>query len=706
MESKPDKVHMMESLRVRIILIILALVLVVFGLLFIRSYKNLNLSIQDERVKSVEQIGALLSDKVNQLKEVYIEDTKQISKLITNFDINSKEELKNVLADEDEFLLVTEEGRFQALSGELWLIEDDGLRKNILNGSGVTTSFASAQTRGDYWLFSIGIDPVTIDGKTIIGVVKPVSVQEYADVATLCLYDGMGAAYVIDNDGIIIMRPKTEDILEEFNGYNLFSILKQEKISEEEIENFRISIKEQKRYQIVAKIKSTIWLIQTVPGDYGRGIVITIPVSVIAKDTYSHMRQVIILIALIVFLLAGIIMVSIVHILRKIQLAEASQARIRAKNDFLDKMSHDIRTPLNAIVGMHELALRSLDDRSALADYLNKAKRSSDYLISVINDILDMSKIENGKMNISQVPFSMEELLNHVYQMEILAAQNKKIEFSLCIQTPIETDFLGDPVRIRQCLMNLVSNAIKFTLEGGSIRLGYQEDKTDDQNALIMLTVQDTGIGMSEEFRSQMFKPFEQENSSMTSNYPGSGLGLAIVSNLVHIMGGEIVVDSALGKGSEFTIRLPLVRSAKSHEENPEKSEAELMELLKGKRLLFVEDNELNREIGVSLLEQFGLLVDQAENGKIAEETFAQSPAGYYSLIFMDIQMPVRNGYDAARNIRASGHPDSHTIPILALSANAFDEDARKSVEVGMQGHLAKPIDLAELKAALKKYIQ
>lgn len=703
MKSNWNKKLMTGRSLPRILLIVLSVVLIIFGVLLAGSYKKLNYSVQKERISAVEQIGILLSDKVNQLKSVYIKETEQFADIIEDFDVHTKAELRHTFQD-DQFLLVTENGLFQALDGTNWLIEDNVLLNNILNGTGVCSSFASEQMRGDYWLFSMKIRPAVIDGHTVIGVVKPVSAEAYADIATLCFYEGLGEAYVTDNDGVIIMRPQNEATQNVFSGYNLFSILKHENIPEKNIERLGTAIREQKQEQIIADLGGTTWLIQSVPGDYGRGIVVTVPISITAKDTYSGMHQVIALIVLVVLVLAGIITLGLVYILRNNQLEEVRQVKVKAKNDFLDKMSHDIRTPLNAIIGMHELALRSLDNRDALSDYLNKAKCSSEYLISVINDILDMSKIENGKMNISHVTFSMEELLDHVYQMEILAAQSKKLEFRLDIQTVIEDDYTGDPVRIRQCLMNLISNAIKFTHEGGSIDLRYRAENINEQDSLVVLTVQDTGIGMSKDFRSQMFKPFEQENSSMTSSYAGSGLGLAIVGNLVELMGGMIDVASNLGEGSTFTICLPLTRTARK-EKNNEKSELKILEQLKGKRILFAEDNELNREIGVSLLTQFGLLVDAAENGKVVLEKFVQSSSGYYSMIFMDIQMPVMNGYDAARNIRSCGHPDSSIIPILALSANAFDEDARKSLESGMQGHLAKPIDMTELMAALKEYI-
>ncbi|ALU16278.1 two component system histidine kinase/response regulator hybrid protein [Eubacterium limosum] len=706
MKKKLNMPHVAKHSTINILLVILIMVLIGFALLLGRSYKALNLSIEQERVQSVEQIGFLLSDKVNQLKNVYIDDTVRLVNIIESFNIQNKDELRHVLKADEEVLLATEGGQLEALDGSNWIIRDDAMKENILSGEGVQSSFGSEPVKGDYWLFSCPIAPRVIDGQTVIGVIKAVSAKEYADVAAKCLYNGLGAAYVVDANGVIVMRPETTGGVEAFKGYNLLDKLRNENVPEPEIEALQTSLRDQQQYQLVLTMDGVTWLVQSIPGDTHRGIVITVPVSITAKGTFSSMRQVIILVVLFVLALGGIVLVGVLYALHKNHLAEVSALKIQAKNDFLDKMSHDIRTPLNAIVGMHELALRALDDRDAVADYLNKAKGSSEYLISVVNDILDMSKIESGKMTISHTPFSMETLLNHIYQMESMEASRKNLKLILEMPTDHKTDYMGDPVRIRQCLMNLVSNAIKFTKEGGYVRLACQTQVLDEQRTRVVLTVQDNGIGMSEDFRERLFSPFEQEASSMTSTYTGSGLGLAIVKSLVELMGGSIEVESQMDVGSTFIIELPLETIERTTLEVDELTEEEIGAQMKGKRILFVEDNALNREVGVSLLEQLGLRVDSAENGKEAAEAFERTPAGYYALIFMDIQMPIMNGYEAARHIRSSAHPDGATVPILALSANAFDEDARKSREAGMQGHLAKPIDMTELMRALKKYIQ
>lgn len=673
-------------------------------MLFIYSYRSLNRSIQDERINSVQQLGELISDKVSMLRDDYAKETTRFATLLKNSGVSDSTTLKT-LFPEGDILLVTDTGMMMALDGSRWLVDDRELRRNVMEGTGVMSTFSTIQTKGDYWLFSIGVRDVVIDDVPVVGLVQMVDAAEYAKVATIPLYGGLGASYVVDAQGAILIRPQAAEANSVFNGYNMFHILQQEQVEQAEIDRLKEAIRDEREYQFVADIQSTTWLIQSIPGDSGRGIVITVPVSVTARDTYSGMRNVVILIVMMVLSLGVLVLGSLMLMIKKNQAVELSQAKTRAKNDFLDKMSHDIRTPLNAIVGMLELAMGSVDSRETLLDCLKKAKVSSEYLVSIINDVLDMSRIESGKMTISHRQFSMTELLDHIVQMETIPAGDKGLDFSLEVKTPVDTDFMGDPVRLRQCLVNLISNAIKFTAKGGKVELTYEALPIEDGHDLVRFTVKDTGIGMSEEFLERMFNPFEQEYSSRTSTYVGSGLGLSIVKNLVELMGGTVNVASSLGQGSTFTLAIPLKTAEKVVATSIEQPDERMLDLLKGRRVLLVEDNEINREIGELILKRMGLEVDMAVNGQEAVGKMGHSPKGYYSIILMDIQMPVMNGLEATKRIRASEHPDGKDIPIIALSANAFDEDSRRSMEAGMQAHLAKPIDIVELKKVLKKYI-
>lgn len=683
----------------------LAIGVLVTLLLFIRAYQKLNASILNERVEAVQQLGFLLSDKVAMLKDAYADETRQLAFMLENSQVTSREEMRRMFSGCGDILLVTAAGNLQTMDGRMWIIKDDDLRINVSQGTNVESSFATIQTQGDFWLFSLGLKGVTLDGEEIAGLVKPVNAQEYADIATIPLYNGMGASYVIDSDGRIVMRPNATEANDLFNGYNLYSIMAKEGVSLTELEQLKTAVAQGQSFQFVTFMRDMTWLIQSVSTDANRGIIIAVPISVTAKDTYGQMRSVIFLITLVVLFLAALVLSALVLMIKRNQAVSLEQAKARAKNDFLDKMSHDIRTPLNAIIGMHELALGSPDDPGLVTDCLKKAKMSSEYLVSVINDVLDMSKIESGKMTVSNRQFNMEELLDHVMQMEENPAREKRLSLFLDLESPIDTDFIGDPLRIRQCLINLVSNSIKFTPESGEIHLSYRVEPIDETYCQVRFKVRDTGIGMSEDFLERIFTPFEQEYSSLTSSYAGSGLGLSIVNSLVSLMNGTIFVESDLGHGSCFTISLPLPMAPKSAASRPVMDEEGLVEQLKDRRVLVAEDNDINREIISLMLEKLGLAVDTAVNGRDVLNKFTQSSPDSYSMILMDIQMPVMDGLEAARQIRASARPDRR-IPIVALSANAFDEDTQRSLDAGMQAHLAKPVDIIELKRILKLYIK
>ncbi len=360
----------------------------------------------------------------------------------------------------------------------------------------------------------------------------------------------------------------------------------------------------------------------------------------------------------------------------------------RAKSDFLSRMSHEIRTPMNAIIGMTYIAQSNRNDPEKLQENLEKISQSSQYLLSLINDILDMSRIESGKLTIERADFDLSALLSGVEDLVRPQAEEKDI--SLTLDATIKSRFVvGDSLHLNQVLVNLLGNAVKFTPSGGSVTLSAKQG----EDGSVRFSVRDTGIGVSPENQSRIFESFEQAEGSTTRKYGGSGLGLAISSRLVRMMGGIIELDSELGKGSDFhfTITLPLGEAPRDEEEG-EKAAEEISAA--GLRILLVEDNELNIEIAQTILEMQSAIVTLARNGQEAVDVFLSAPAGSFDLILMDIQMPVMDGLEATRVIRQSDHPDAADIPIIAMTANAFDEDTKKSVESGMNGHLSKPLDM------------
>ncbi len=363
----------------------------------------------------------------------------------------------------------------------------------------------------------------------------------------------------------------------------------------------------------------------------------------------------------------------------------------RAKSDFLSRMSHEIRTPMNAIIGMAYIAQTHKDNPELITEDLNKINQSSQYLLGIINDILDLSRIESGKMTIEHEKFDLLELLENVSNLIRPQADSKKLSYITDISVA-DKNVTGDSLRINQVLINLLGNAVKFTPEGGSLTLSVKQNNDGE----VMFCVRDTGIGISPENQQRIFEAFEQAEGSTTRQYGGTGLGLAISSRIVRMMGGIIELKSKPGEGSEFFFSLSLPKCSDHTETEAANIQADDVSIA-GLHILLVEDNELNIEIAQTILEMEDAVITQARNGQEAVDIFVNSAEGEFDLILMDIQMPVMNGLDATKFIRQSQHPDAMKIPIIAMTANAFDEDMKKSVESGMNGHLSKPLDIGKL---------
>ena len=378
---------------------------------------------------------------------------------------------------------------------------------------------------------------------------------------------------------------------------------------------------------------------------------------------------------------------------------DAAENANRAKTIFLNNMSHDIRTPMNAIVNFTELAQTSVDDKKQTADYLSKISVSSKHLLSLINDVLDMSRIESGMFTL------VEETINIASQIEDLktiiqpALEEKKLHFSVDISNIKNQTVQTDKLRLNQILLNILSNAIKFTNEGGNISLNVSEEeiKTESkhsQTSLFEFRIKDNGIGMSREFQKIIFDSFTRERTSTVSGIQGTGLGMAITKKIVDMLGGTIEVQSEEGQGSEFIVKLTFkISSEKIEQIAPTPIEADF----KGKRVLLAEDNEMNQMIAVANLENVGFAVEVANDGLEAVEKINSNPAGYYDVILMDIQMPRMDGYEAARKIRVMADSKKASVPIVAVTANAFGEDCEAALKAGMNKHLAKPYDIPQI---------
>ena len=372
----------------------------------------------------------------------------------------------------------------------------------------------------------------------------------------------------------------------------------------------------------------------------------------------------------------------------------------RAKTVFLNNMSHDIRTPMNAIIGFTKLASSHLDDREQVKEYLERISVSGEHLLALINDVLDMSRIESGKMTLEEAPVHLPDVIGDLCTIVRQDAAEKNILISVDAKDIVHEDVTTDRLRLDQILLNILSNAVKFTPEGGTVHFTVEENASSEDTADYIFRIRDNGIGMSEEFRKTIFEAFTRERTSTVSGIRGTGLGMAITKNIVDKMGGVISVDSEEGKGSEFTVKLPF----RFGEKPAVRAEMKNTDIdVAGKRVLLAEDNEMNQMIAQAILTDAGLYVEIAGDGSEAVERIEEAPAGYYDIILMDIQMPRMDGYEATRRIRSLPDPEKAGIPIVAVTANAFEEDRNEALKSGMDAHLAKPYDVTAIMETLDR---
>jgi len=576
-----------------------------------------------------------------------------------------------------------------------------------------------AERKRVYLYLGVKFDPVKIGSHKVCYAIKRMSMYSMDDKLKIDSFGGRGFVSIVNPNGDYIAKMERSSNIAE--RQTIF-----QNLSDAQIDN-RLSLKEliTKDVQIdtcnghtlvangeeyllyLKKIPSTDWL-----------YVAQVPKSVFAEQTRRVLSIVFVMMGCIVVLAAVFIyqrfkslqdsaQAEAAHKQELTEALELAKQASRAKTTFLNNMSHDIRTPMNAIIGFAGLASKNVDDRGLLQSYLGKIDQASRYLLSLINDVLDMSRIESGKVVIDPQPKDLREVffnLENIFSEDI---QAKALEFSVDTTGVQETHVICDELRLNQLFLNIISNAVKYTPNGGRITFtARQEESAEPGKAIYEFRVKDTGIGMSEEFAATVFEAFTREQTAMVSGIQGTGLGMSIAKNIVNMMQGTIECISEEGKGTEFIVKLPLTIDAEHQADfiSPEQQELEEISFA-GKRVLLVEDNELNMEIAMAILEQEGIVVEWAEDGRIAWTMLEQKGAGYYDLVLMDIQMPNMNGYEATKAIRGFKDAQLANIPILAMSANAFEEDRQASYAVGMNGHIAKPIDIEILFDALKTII-
>lgn len=535
--------------------------------------------------------------------------------------------------------------------------------------------------------------------------VKEYRTREIANQFTLSFYDQTGFSYLVDQRGNIMVRSEHRNSNK--TVYNLFDMVAGPENDPQVLAQFEQSVQQLKTGWARFSYNGTglVFCYEPLQLDAGWLLVSVVPERMISAQTNSILQKTLIFSGLLLALMLLIVAVfyaikmheNTLHTNELQQALNEADRANKAKGRFLMDMSHDIRTPLNAIIGMTAVARQNVNNPDKMQDCLRKIEISGLQLISMVSDVLDMSQIEQGTLVLRQEPCNLDKLFAETLELMQPKAQEAGLQLEAEPLQLANPQGVGDALRIRQVLLNIIDNAVKYTPAGGRVHLTLtQPEPPQDDQVIYHFCCQDTGIGMDEDFQQRMFMPFERARNTTDSKIAGAGVGLPISKSLLEVMGGHIEVDSQPGCGTTIQLAFPLLLA------QDEAAPAE-MATYADKRVLLVEDNELNMEIMEELLGLFEVQIAKAEDGQQAVDLVQANPGGYFDLVLMDIQMPVLDGYQATQQIRALPHADAQTLPIYAVSANALAEDVQNSLASGMNGHIAKPVDLDELEKVLRK---
>jgi signal transduction histidine kinase/CheY-like chemotaxis protein len=707
------------------VVLLVALLTVCSGM-FYNSMKKL---LYEERQDHLSELTIKISEILNTRMQVMQEKADTAQNLI-NIGAQKEysglaemlEEIQNVIRlDNGELIAINSKSIFYTSSGYYarWstpedLSEDDGIpmiRELTFHG-----------TKDTYLIFLRALDAEAAfddDGVELTHVIVAIPLSNMEDDFSITGFGGNCFTYLINSSGRRLYKQTfSNTFIEEFN---VLSALRDYEFSEDgDIEVLSEAIANQENACMEFKVPDTkdYYFVSTVPiEDTDWAVLVFVPTAVLGSNSNKVMASLLWYFVIILVIIAGILILLLNLNYRRVSarqlleqqeennklLEEAADQAARAndaKTDFLTHISHDIRTPINGIVGMVSIARKNLSNPVRLEDCLNKIGRSSDHMISLINDVLEMSRIESGRIDINRRPVNIGTIADNcssIIDSQLLA---RNIEFRKEFGEISHKLVLGDELRLRQIFINVLGNAVKFTQDGGCIIFRMKEVEGTEQAADFQFEIEDNGIGMSEEFVGHIFEPFSQENGGSRTDYPGAGLGMAITKEYVELMGGSISVQSRPGDGTVVRIEMSFeaVQNEKKPSENPGQFE------LEGMSVLLVEDNELNMEIAQEILNDAGIRVVTASDGKEAVEIFEDSAWDSFDAILMDVMMPNMNGYEATRAIRSGPHPKGATIPIIAMTANAYVEDIAAALSSGMNAHVPKPIDVNYLFGVLNQY--
>ncbi len=669
---------------------------------------------------------------------------------------NSVEDMARFIGDVEQlletdqfsslFMLLDSQGNCYDAEGKHGVWSD--LDRISGGGSRYTFITESRFYDSNFWAFVQKLDtPIETGGDTAVVFTHIILLK---DIHTLSEYYD-SAAYGSHNETYILKSNGTrmhDNITEEntIHSYNVLKVL--EDMEGQEYPDIREALTEKDPLSTNFRYNGTeYYYCLTSLEAYDTLLLFLIPAKYVASGTVEMMGAVIRMLLLLSLILVAMLILVVVSIIRqqssirlfwqeqenlrrqeemnaKLEESNAMLARSketaeqafkiaeeanRAKSSFLSNMSHDIRTPMNAIVGFASLLSRDADNPAKVLEYTRKISSSSQHLLGLINDILDISKIEAGKTVLNLTDENMSDLIENIDSIIRPQMKSKKHVFEVIIKDLKHEQVVMDKLRLNQILLNLLSNAVKYTPEGGHVSFTIQElEQYARTLAHFRFIVADNGYGMSPEYVKKIFQAFTREEDSVTNKIQGTGLGMAITKNLLDLMGGKITVESEKGKGSVFTVDLELQigdQERKPHQ-HPETDPSNKQNILEGMHILVAEDNEINAEILTELLDMEGATCEIYENGRLAVDAFGRSAVGQYDLILMDVQMPLMNGYEATKAIRNLSHPSALTIPIIAMTANAFAEDIREALDAGMNAHAAKPIDMAVLAQTVQTVLE
>ena len=727
------------------IFILSLITLLVLGGFYLRSF--FMKQAEQERSSQLEEMSSQLRVNLHYNLETHWNLVASIKDYVNVQSFSSKEQAQQGIKEAEgifhtelygcRIMLLDAMGRGYTTDGEVGIWND---LKYLADGA-VKHTFVTdtSNVKGTYLAFSHKLQSTVASErglrfthmvllKEISTIRKYYTTESYGGHAATYIINGHGtlAYYDADNEDILGVRNVFKALREgTYAGSKDFATMRQQ-LNNYGIATASVLLKDNEYYYCLAKM-----------AEYDMTIMLLVPAEYVAVSTMTMLQSALRIQVVFTVLLLGLVLLALISIVRaersskmikieketnqklnKLRVAaedalKVAESASKAKSTFLSNMSHDIRTPMNAIIGFATLALDDIRDGNKVQDYLSKILSSSKHLLGLINDILDMSRIESGKVVLEEQETDLVTTLQELQSIMEGQAKERKLKLHVDYSNLRDRHVYCDKTRLNQVMFNLLANAVKFNSEGGSIWLTMSQLEPTcevEDRAIYEIRVKDTGIGIGKEFIKHIFEPFERERTSTVSKIQGTGLGMAITKNIVDMMGGTIEVESQKGVGTEFIIRLELRLQAEARVANEDGTKqhghAEGVAEFAGKRLLLAEDNELNREIACMLLSKYGFVIDTAENGQEAVDLVAASAPDHYDLVLMDIQMPVMDGHEATRKIRSLENKVLAKVPVVAMTANAFDEDRKAAKECGMNGFISKPINMQEVVQALRMCLQ